>query len=105
MLEVLAHLCEEAASGATWGVATPSTVASGEQKDPVLPGTEVPGKSDRGGCMSISGIFQSGYGHDDHDYWYKKYHHHFWNHEKRHKHDKHDHKHDTHHHDKNHDDC
>lgn len=55
--------------------------------------------------MSISGIFQSGYGRDDHDYWYKKYHHNFWNDKK---HDKHGHKHgkrDKHDHDKGHDDC
>jgi hypothetical protein len=38
---------------------------------------EVPRKCDIGGCMTVSGIFQSGYGYDDHDYWYKKYYRHF----------------------------
>lgn len=55
--------------------------------------------------MSISGIFQSGYDRDDHDYWYKKYHHEFWSHKKHHHHDKDHHKHDKHDKDKDHDDC
>ncbi|MDQ4103588.1 MAG: hypothetical protein M3186_07705, partial [Actinomycetota bacterium] len=49
---------------------------------------------DRGGCMTVPGIFQSGYGYDDHDYWYKKYYRHFdhyyYKHYKKHyKHHKH----------------
>ena len=52
--------------------------------------------------MTVSGIFQSGYGYDDHDYWYKKYYRHF-----DHYYSKHYKKHDDHnkHYKKHDDDC